>query len=115
MVSSSRWQALDVQAIQYSDAVVNYRKKVPMGDDFCVAANNGHQVAGVQTSGIVDSCAHADRAEILQAIMFPTAAVGLAAGAYLTGTSFFEAKGDQVAIAPILSPGLQGVTVAGTF
>jgi len=123
------WQALEVNSIESDGTWEAVKANVPENLDMCTVANDGTVIANVNPADygtIKDQCSRADTAEVLQAIMFPLAAVSAGVGAYLLGTSSLEGGdeegGDEAGedvtawtVQPLLGPEVQAVTVTYPF
>jgi len=121
------WQALEVNSVRDDGTWLRVQEKVPTNKDVCEVAASGDPIDGVAASDygtITSMCDKASTAEILQAVMFPLAAVSVGVGAYLLGTSSLvggdgdDADDDDVqawTVQPLIGPRVQAVTVTYTF
>ncbi|MBW2454298.1 MAG: hypothetical protein JRI68_07300 [Deltaproteobacteria bacterium] len=123
------WQALEVNSIQDDGTWKAVQEHVPTNKDVCEVAGNNEAIGNVNPAdydAITNMCDQADTAEVLQAVMFPLAAVSAGVGAYLLGTSSLvggdDDSGDEAdedvtawSVQPLVGPQVQAVTVTYTF
>lgn len=85
------WAGLEVNSIKEDAAFERYRSQFTESDDVCEMASAGEgnlNDLGAMTPGeAADACDKASTMEIVQAVMFPLAAVAAGVGGYLLGTS----------------------------
>jgi hypothetical protein len=122
------WAALDVNGIRNDPSWSAYRRGIPGNKDACqvardnVAANKGMSDMppdAATDAAVVDFCDTAGRAELIQAITFPVAAVAAGVGAYLLGTSSLaggdEAPTSALTVEPMIGVYQQSLTVRYRF
>jgi hypothetical protein len=85
------WAGLEVNSIKEDPGFDRYRSHFTENQDVCAEADDGREFTddlGAMTAADVrDSCSQAGTMEIVQAVMFPLAAVAAGVGGYLLGTS----------------------------
>jgi hypothetical protein len=122
------WAALEVNGQATDDQYDRFRNAVPNGNNVCDAAKSGvenedynAELASTQDVQFAnDACDKAGTFEVLQAVMFPLAAVSAGVGIYLLGTSnLFGGDGDDadsveaLRIEPYVGP--NGGSIALTY
>lgn len=84
------WAALEVSGIDGDEDFQRYQEGFTTEDDVCEAARAGRASTAINPpapSDVAAQCDTADDMEIVQAVMFPVAAVAAGIGAFLLGTS----------------------------
>lgn len=135
------WQSLEVNEVRNDQGFTNYRSKITSAENACDLAEDNEQHPGgvVPTSGapaseydanhadatpaeVRDKCKRARKAEIIQAVLYPVAAVSVGVGLFLLGTSSLvggegedEAEAEAVLVEPLIGPDLQAVAVTVRF
>jgi len=85
------WSALEVNSIKNDAQFDEYRKTILTSANACDAAKSDG-LSG--NSDVASMCNKADTMEIIEAIMFPTAAVAVGVGGFLLGTSSLAGGGE---------------------
>ena len=115
------WAALSVNSVQNDPAFEAYASGIANTQDACEQASAGQQVPGADAGQVSGLCDEATTFEILQAVMFPVAAISAGVGIFLLGTSSLgggDEEGDDASawtVQPILGPDLQAVAVTYQF
>lgn len=90
------WAALDVNALKKDETYSNYQALVPASQDVCDYAKDG-MLPALNPGKVSDICDEARTMEIIQAVMFPTAAVAVGVGGFLLGTSSLAGEEEPTA------------------
>jgi hypothetical protein len=119
------WSSLEVNGIDQDEEWQAFTASVPQDLDACQQARDGR--AGIDFAKqfeadrqkFVDMCDDAATFEVLQAVMYPIAAVSAGVGIFLIGTSNFatgeEGDAGAITIQPVISPELGAVAIGYTF
>jgi hypothetical protein len=120
------WSSLEVNGIDNDDLWVRYTDAVPEGMDACDQATDGapgstfpSQFLGDRDK-LVEMCDDAATFEVIQAVMYPVAAVSAGVGIFLIGTSRFASGEDgdsesAIQVHPMIGPDLQAIAVSYSF
>lgn len=104
------WAALEVNSLRDDPGFDRYRANFSETEDVCAKADEGVQfpqdLGAMSATEASDACSKASSMEIVQAVMFPLAAVAAGVGGYLLGTSSLAGGSDDGGDEPSDSAGL---------